>query len=649
MFNLNINLVVVALLVISIYPGQTNSEQPFNVQQLKLTSPVVFEAVENAVFYSDTWTIFTKFTPLDSGMVIQMVEKCEQKLETLCRSIPDDDFKRYCQLIAQETETNIDNLRRTAFRMKQLTHAKRQKRALEFIGGFSKWAFGTMDSKDARSVYHQLEVLHKQDASSFELMHRQLSVMKSNFDTLSKPISQLTDEIENMAVSMGNLSATFRTYSQVTNKEIAMLKATSEATAMTSVITTKVLEVQNRQSLELSILDDLYQNKIHPLVLDEGNITGLLRNITSKGRFLLDNPLIINQVAKTSVYLDGGNFMVKIILPLPEYVRYKVQKIYPLPTPFNENWDLVLDTKHEYIAEAENHDRFVIMSETEYAQCAMVLTGGSLTRTAICRHERPILTSGSNECLVELIQHAPSSKNSCKYAAIPATEAIFLKMTSANEWLFKVKETMSLNVKCETQNYAVTLSDSGILQMKQPCEAIAKGFKLFYEFHAEAITEYKQPMVDHSGLKEALLRKVSVSKSAPVPELLPIKIGNHKNFANILNEGKKSIDDLIQSWDGLEAERKADSQDWELSIHRYSMMSFVSLVAVVTAVVFLIRCLRKGPPTIPAQRKYKANSEVIEMPAYLPKRRAPVTRPPPPPVQTVSERSTVYGVTSARV
>ena len=238
---------------------------------LQENSPVVFETVEHAVFYSDSWTILTKFTPIDYEMVINMVEKCERKLENMCSSIPDSDFERYCHLIVQETETNIVNLQQTANRLKKLLHANRQKRALYFVGGFSKWAFGTMDSEDARKVYHQLEFLHKKEEQSFQLMHRQMTVMKSNFDTLSKPIAQLAAEVENITAGVENLSETFLEYSQNTNKEVAMLKIRSEANAMTSVITAKIMEIQNQQALELSIVDDLYKNKLHPFVLDEGN------------------------------------------------------------------------------------------------------------------------------------------------------------------------------------------------------------------------------------------------------------------------------------------------------------------------------------------------------------------------------------------
>lgn len=152
---------------------------------------------------------------------------------------------------------------------------------------------------------------------------------------------------------------------------------------ISSKIKTKVFEnaaaefkcyVQNRQTLELAVFDDLYQSRLHPFILNVENITDLLKNNTVNGFSFVDS-FMIYQASKTSVFLKGGNLYIKIVLPLTNTLHFKVYKVYPLPTVLDERWDLVIDTKYEYIAESDNNDLFVLLSQEQYSRCSRVPTG----------------------------------------------------------------------------------------------------------------------------------------------------------------------------------------------------------------------------------------------------------------------------------
>ncbi|XP_055838876.1 uncharacterized protein LOC129906905 [Episyrphus balteatus] len=221
-------------------------------------------------------------------------------------------------------------------------------------------------------------------------------------------------------------------------------------------------------------------------------------------------------------------------------------------------------------------------------------------------------------------------------------------MTASNEWLFKVKNTFVLNLKCASEQYTATLNGSGILKMELPCEASAKGFKLFYEYHSEVFTEYKQPMVDHSELVQALQASSVPAKEASTPKLLPIRIGNHKHFSNNLNIGRKSIEELEKDWNQLNGERKAADQDWELTLHRYSIMSMITLGAVAIIAIFLVRFFRSRSKFTKSTRTKTPSLTSLalrEVNFYqTPKRRAPAT-----PLAETNNSTAVFSITSARV
>lgn len=74
------------------------------------------------------------------------------------------------------------------------------------------------------------------------------------------------------------------------------------------------------------------------------------------------------------------------------------------------------------------------------------------------------------ECLVDLIQHAESSKINCKYNAVPSAEGMLLKMVTPNQWFYSFKNPFVLNINYNGINYVANLTNIGILKLLEPCK-----------------------------------------------------------------------------------------------------------------------------------------------------------------------------------
>lgn len=602
-----INMLANVLVILAI----TNN-RPYENEQLKNT-PVMFERIENALFYTSTWTIFTKFTPMDFSTVLNMIVKYEHRIDTLCAIMKtNSEFNQFCKSMIMESMQITKTLRQNNEHLQSIFTHKRNKRAIDIIGKFSKWAFGTMDSEDAHQIYNSLSTLEKKDANTFELIHHQISVMGSNFDKLSKPIQKMEKDLTSIAKNLRELGISFDNYRTNTNKEISSLKFKMSVYEYLTLLNSQLLEIQNHQATEMSILDDLYQSKLHPFLIDADNLVSTLKKDIEDSRktFPMQDLYLLHQAAKIEVFPLDNHFIVKIVVPLPDAKQYMLQKVYTIPIKLNEKWDLLLPIKEDYIAEAKDHTTFVTLKQAEFEKCSQIVLNTS-SSIFICKHNKPILTSGSTECLVDLIQHAESSKTTCKYEAIPSSEGMLVKMVTPNQWFYSFKNPFILDINCDDIHYTANLTNIGILKLLKQCEFTNKQVRIPFEKTLPTEFEYKQPEVDHSIIWDTLAEKFrnftfkEIVHSSTRHEL-PLNVGNHYEVKSNLAEGKKSIEELQREWDQEEQSRKIQNQDWEISVHRVSMVTGGSTLITIIAIVVVILAIRN-------RRKKKDTSMSIQL------------------------------------
>ena len=620
----------------------TTKSAPYQIENISLT-PALFEGIGNAVFFNNKWTIFTKIKPMDFSEVLNFVDKCDAKIKQLCAPLQIK-FKTSCNTRTNELETIIYNLRQNNMRLKHMVSHRRNKRAIETIGHFFHWAFGTMDKEDSDKIYDHLSNLDTNENETLNLIKKQITVANSNFDRLSKPIKTLAEEVEKIGNSFENFTTDMENFATATTKELAATKLKVEINEMISLVTSKLLEVQSRQTTELSIFNDLYQNKLHPFILDANNISSVLKN--SKYERMVLNPAALFQVVRLLTYPQRDSIVLKITVPLPEPTMFSLFKVYPVRTKLDQHWDLVLDVKTEYIAEADDHTLFVTMTRTELMQCSEVPFNSSIT-IKVCQHQKPIHTSGSSECLVELLQHSATSKTNCNYVASPTTKGVITKMSTKNQWLFNVRESFALNLNCDGELYTPELKGFGILHILHPCETNTKELRIPYEQVWSSKLKIHQPRVNHSDLIELLRERYANLTVRTFSKPPPLSLGSHSDMIASLKEGKKALEDLQDEANQIVNIKHVNSQRLEVDVHRYSLVSIsVLVIALVFFKWYLSRSSSENTAKIPSHITTNVTNVVPEISHAV---KIDAVEMDAPPNRTAATRKSIRGVTFARV
>lgn len=169
-----------------------------------------------------------------------------------------------------------------------------------------------------------------------------------------------------------------------------------------------------------------------------------------------------------------------------------------------------------------------------------------------------------------------------------------------------------MDINCNGIHHTANLTNSGILKLLKPCEFRNKQVRIPFEKKPSTELEYKQPAVDHSIIWNALteqFRNLTIrqnSKTEPITKKLSVNIGNHKEVIANLAEGKKSIEELQNEWEREEQSRKIDNQEWEISVHRVSMVTGGSTLITIIAIGVVILAMKN-------RRKKKNDSMSIQL------------------------------------
>lgn len=116
------------------------------------------------------------------------------------------------------------------------------------VGHFFKWALGTMDSDDEQDIKGKFLDLEQDGWTRKHLLKQQVSVMRSNFDTIAKPVQDIiADEIRSRrAHFISELNQSFYDVKNETNKLIRESKLLSLLTS----INTKLIGLKSQQNVE---------------------------------------------------------------------------------------------------------------------------------------------------------------------------------------------------------------------------------------------------------------------------------------------------------------------------------------------------------------------------------------------------------------
>lgn len=136
-----------------------------------------------------------------------------------------------------------------------------------------------MDSDDEQIIRSKLRNLEEDGETRVHLLKQQVSAMRSNYDTITKPIQEIISDEIKIKSSLENWTSDVNKNFDGVKNEIAELNRETRILSYMSALNTKLLSLKSRQSLEIAIVHDLVNGKIHEFLLPESVLNDFMNNL----------------------------------------------------------------------------------------------------------------------------------------------------------------------------------------------------------------------------------------------------------------------------------------------------------------------------------------------------------------------------------
>lgn len=203
------------------------NSKPFEVVQLKSSQGILVEDMGTAATYNSIWKVVTYIIPPQLEDNISYLKQCDDILVDLCKEEKINPLT-VCNYWHSIFKQNLNRIEEHLLEINTFVNKSRQKRGLlNIIGRFSKCLFGTMDDADSEKIFKKLNSLGESTKINLDFVEKQLTLIQSNFDELSKPLESLIEDQVSLAKDLEYLKKDVEKNRQITKiNEIVLIMVT---------------------------------------------------------------------------------------------------------------------------------------------------------------------------------------------------------------------------------------------------------------------------------------------------------------------------------------------------------------------------------------------------------------------------------------
>ena len=355
----------------------------------------------------------------------------------------------------------------------QVTRAKRSV-PLGFIGSLSKALFGTLDSDDAQYYNKEIDKLYKDQNHLAELLGNQTHIIKSEFQDIHNSIKSVSGAIGSMDNRIKEIAAATR---QLDERE-TKVELESAFSSWTFLMTRHVDEYVTALIVITDALTFAKLGILHPAVLSPSQLAQTCERIreTTPYEFPLTteelNSEQLQGVTKLNVVYSQGRIILSLDIPLLDQIPFDLFYLHPCPSfqtiSPNVSTPIFIKPRTPYLAISQISTQYFMPDESYISGCR------KHPRMYMCELSLPLQDlEKAPSCETDAILKLPKIRwNSCNIQAFPGSRTFLKKMIAPNTWLYSVKDTLALQVRCNKHSagYEV-LQGAGVLQLRRYCEA----------------------------------------------------------------------------------------------------------------------------------------------------------------------------------
>ena len=137
-----------------------------------------------------------------------------------------------------------------------------------------------------------------------------------------------------------------------------------------------------------------------------------------------------------------------------------------VPTQYGDHRISIIPNS-KYLMITLEKDNFYQMDQDEYNTCLKT------KKKVICWIRHPIYNTLSNQsrCERDLLARKSVFSQFCKFQVTPEMD-VWIQLQQRNNWIYGVKQELTLNVICEKEVFDITLQGSGLLELQPGCEIV---------------------------------------------------------------------------------------------------------------------------------------------------------------------------------
>lgn len=563
--NLNVFFVILA-----IYAGG-NLSLDFEPKDLK--AGLTFVKLSKARISYDTYTILYY---VDISQYKNITKSVETFLKAARQENNRLNYSKVFKSLLDQATVLLDHMKRDEADIEayQQKIADRKKRALEFVGDFFHWAFGTMNADTAREYDRKIEYLHNDTNRIHNIIQEQTVLIKETLALNNKSYTDLQTQLNVITDRINFYKKELFAKFNWLDTEVSMLGSISMV---------KMLEAEHqRVSIQIMrCLEDTVSGKITQLIPQDR----LIEDLRQVSKFLkedqklpidliMENPLHVFKYSKIVSTLYGNRIMIEINIPIVERGIYTIYEIIPIPTMIDNN-TVIIKPSMRYVLLNDGHKEFIPITPREYFKSKFNLQGERIIKPA----ENAIIDFSQNcEISIMMNPNVEILEKYCDIRSIP-TSNYFISLNSNDAFYLCISKPLQITEYCQhLTGQPHQIKESGILVISKECRVVTDKISLRprnnYKYNSKQVITLSNHTVDitFKAITEKMKRSINIS----IP----------KRDENVLIQDLSGdFDMLVEKADKL-IERSKSEQKWSniqfetafTSKKSYAFTSFMTLI-----------------------------------------------------------------------
>lgn len=364
-------------------------------------------------------------------------------------------------------------------------HNNRKKRAINWIGSAFHWAFGLMDSDDAKEYADSINNVHNTTDRIHNIVEKQTTLLEEHIKITNGTFTKMEEQLKELEFKSEFLKIeSIKTKNQIAindmvMKLVAILKlmimehgriSKKLINALESPITGKITQFVPTSTLEkdLKIIEhELKENQKLPINVD------------------YENPLHIFKFTTITSSLYLQLLMIEITIPVIEREHYSAYKIIPVPTNINDYHVLIIPSTQFVLVNNKNNE-YIPISTDEYTSGNFNLDGEIIIKPAENSH-----TDYSKNCEVSILIHPEKDTmaKTCDMKLLPNSN-YFIPINNNDLYYVSISNPIVILEHCHKQaSTSYELTSSGILRLDKDCRVNADKINIRPKNNFKALSE----------------------------------------------------------------------------------------------------------------------------------------------------------------